>query len=242
MRKLITVSLLLFITGCGQGQNYGTTATFETPTDAKAFNAELLQNDPLFQMGDMGIERILYNEQVSSKGSSIQHHQAHDYRLHRVNPNPSVSPLNGSYRENVIAKGLSFLGTPYQYGSDRSNPRVFDCSDFVRWIHLSALGMDLPKDSRSQARYVDQFSSRRIWNIHHARRGDLLFFMPYKGPTRDSYKGVNKANETITHVGVYLGDGRMLHTASQRTGGVRIDNVFNNHYEFRFMRGGSVLP
>ncbi|RXT08964.1 C40 family peptidase [Ammoniphilus sp. CFH 90114] len=245
LNKLIIMGVLLLLVGCGQ-QQQNTQANlnqangnmiYEMPTDDRGNNPEILNQDGLFHIGDLGLESEL------TDGASISHHQGHDYNtIHEVFPNRSIPPLNGSYVENVISLGKNYMGTPYQYGSDRSDPSAFDCSDFTRWAYLASLGMDLPKDSRSQARYVDAHSNRKVWNIREASRGDLLFFMSYKGPTRENYSGINKNNETITHVGIYLGNGRMLHTASQRTGGVRIDNVFDTHYEYRFMRGGSVLP
>ncbi|MCY9667532.1 C40 family peptidase [Paenibacillus alginolyticus] len=34
--------------------------------------------------------------------------------------------------KNIIEKGMKYLGTPYKFGSSRSNTETFDCSDFVR--------------------------------------------------------------------------------------------------------------
>lgn len=101
--------------------------------------------------------------------------------------------------------------------------------------------MDIPRDSRSQWTYVSQFGSRKFYDIHQAQKGDLLFFMSYRGWRPENYAGINKNSQTITHVGMYLGNGKMLHTASAASGGVRIDYVFGKQLEWRFLRGGSVL-
>ncbi|NOU84711.1 hypothetical protein GC102_02825 [Paenibacillus sp. LMG 31460] len=128
----------------------------------------------------------------------------------------------------------------YEFSSDRSDPSTFDCSDFTRWAYLSALGMDIPKDSRSQATYVQSFSNRTYTTIDQAQRGDLLFFVSYNGTNPDNYIGMDKSIGNITHVGIYLGNGKIIHTASAATGGVRIDEIAN-HLTYRFALGGSVL-
>src|SRR5262245_39932339 len=45
--------------------------------------------------------------------------------------NGSVNTENASDEiEKVIADGMKYLGTPYEFGSDRSTSKTFDCSDF----------------------------------------------------------------------------------------------------------------
>jgi cell wall-associated NlpC family hydrolase len=79
-------------------------------------------------------------------------------------------------------------------------------------------------------------------NLAEARRGDLIFMMGYKGTRKSAYEGINKAAQTISHVGIYMGDGKMLHTASQKTGGVRTDYIIGKQYEWRIVHIGRVLP
>ncbi|MNF00540.1 hypothetical protein D3C80_1993840 [compost metagenome] len=64
--------------------------------------------------------------------------------------------------------------------------------------------------------------------------------MSYKGSSASAYAGVNKSTERITHVAMYLGNGKLLHTYSTKSGGVRIDTL-SNSWEKRFLFGGSVL-
>ncbi|WJH37156.1 SH3 domain-containing protein [Paenibacillus sp. CC-CFT747] len=56
--------------------------------------------------------------------------------------------------EKVIAYGMKYLGTPYQWGSDRSTDTTFDCSDFVRWIYLKQTGIKLPYGASGQGSFV----------------------------------------------------------------------------------------
>ena len=68
-----------------------------------------------------------------------------------------------------------------------------------------------------------------------------MFFMSYRGPKKSDYSGINKSKQTINHVGIYLGDGRILHTYSKESGGVRIDSIAGKHWEYRFLFGGSAF-
>lgn len=142
--------------------------------------------------------------------------------------------------EKVIKTGKKYKGTPYEFGSNRNNTKTFDCSDFVRHIYKEALGIVLPTDSRKQGAWIKSHSTAKT-SISQLKRGDLMFFMTYKGSKKSNYSGINKSKQRITHVGVYLGNGQILHTYSKKSGGVRIDNIKNTTWEYRFLFGGSVL-
>ncbi|WP_246096577.1 C40 family peptidase [Paenibacillus sinopodophylli] len=142
--------------------------------------------------------------------------------------------------EKVIAAGMKYLGTPYEYGSDRNTTTTFDCSDFVRQAFLDGVGLKLPADSRQQAQYVkDNGSTTTNWK--ELERGDLVFFMDYKGTSASAYSGINKSTQTISHDGIYLGDGKVLHTYSKESGGVTVSSIAGTHWEYRLVFGGSAL-
>ncbi|RAP75279.1 SH3 domain-containing C40 family peptidase [Paenibacillus montanisoli] len=142
--------------------------------------------------------------------------------------------------EKVIAAGMKYLGTPYEYGSDRNTTTTFDCSDFTRTAFREGAGVTIPYDSRQQGDFVkDRGAVKTDW--HQLKRGDLMFFMAYKGSKASSYAGVDKATERITHVGIYLGNGQMLNTYSTASGGVRISDIAGGQWENRFLFGGSAL-
>ncbi|RED57267.1 C40 family peptidase [Cohnella lupini] len=142
--------------------------------------------------------------------------------------------------EKVIADGMKYVGTPYEFGSNRSTVATFDCSDFVQWIFKESLGISLPADSRQQGQYVkDAGAAESDW--HNLKRGDLMFFMSYKGSGEENYKTADKSTEKITHVGIYLGNGQILHTYSTESGGVHVDEMADTAWEQRFLFGGSAL-
>jgi cell wall-associated NlpC family hydrolase len=65
--------------------------------------------------------------------------------------------------------------------------------------------------------------------------------MSYKGSSASSYSKLSKSKQKVTHVGLYLGNGRILHTYSKKSGGVRVDSVKGTQWEHRMIFGGSVL-
>ncbi|UQZ33540.1 hydrolase Nlp/P60 [Paenibacillus sp. PK3_47] len=154
-------------------------------------------------------------------------------------PVPTPPAQSPAVIEKVIAAGMGYLGTPYEYGSSRSNTRTFDCSDFIRQIFLDGADLKLPADSRQQGTWVKE-NSNAVTDISKLKRGDLMFFMEYRGSSASAYAGVNKSTARITHVAMYLGDGQILQTYSVSSGGVRVDKL-SASWMNRFLYGGSVI-
>ncbi|MBP1906395.1 cell wall-associated NlpC family hydrolase [Paenibacillus turicensis] len=152
---------------------------------------------------------------------------------------PSIPDSISSKIDLVISTGMKYLGTPYEYGSDRNTTLTFDCSDFTRQAFKEALGLALPSDSRKQGEWIKSNNSA-VYSINKLKRGDLIFFMSYKGSSDAAYQGIDKNKERITHVAIYLGDGQMLHTYSTKSGGVKTDKL-DGAWVKRFLYGGSVL-
>lgn len=100
-----------------------------------------------------------------------------------------------TFAGRVFAEGEKYLGFPYVWGG--STPETsFDCSGFVCWTYTHSGVYNLPRTT-AQGIY-DQ--CKKI-SESEARPGDLIFF-----------KGTYYApNEPVTHIGIYAGDGKMLH-------------------------------
>ena len=114
--------------------------------------------------------------------------------------------------EKAIELGCSLLGYPYVWGSQRyhwGNGKLnanfvngeFDCSAFVQYIFYKSNGAILDLTSRAQASNGVSVSKANL------SRGDLMFFT---NQSRYNKTGV----ERIGHVGIYLGNNYILHTAS----------------------------
>lgn len=217
----------------------------EQVTDNRMSDPAVINHDSELCVGDSGVETIVSLNRIQSfekeNVTKAPLLAPNGYPLIQSFPNKSITPIRGSYVENVIRTAKKYLGTPYLFGSDRTDDSSFDCSDFTRWVYLYSIGVDLPWDSRSQAAYVKAFSKRTYTNYKKARRGDLLFFTRFLGSRPSDYKGLKASEKPITHMGIYLGNGKIIHSASKETGGVRIDKIRWKHLEYRFIFGGGVL-
>ncbi|UJF35423.1 C40 family peptidase [Paenibacillus hexagrammi] len=142
--------------------------------------------------------------------------------------------------EAVIAAGMTYLGTPYEYGSERFNPTTFDCSDFTQTAFWDALRVMIPSDSQAQGDYVRSLGNAKT-DWQQLKRGDLMFFSSYKGWRDTDYAGMNSWTEPVTHVGIYLGNGQILHTYSIDSGGVVVESMTDKQWAYRFLYGGSAL-
>ncbi|MEL7157544.1 MAG: transglycosylase SLT domain-containing protein [Actinomycetota bacterium] len=100
----------------------------------------------------------------------------------------------------VIDAGLQHLGVPYLWGG--TDPEHgFDCSGLVQDAYRK-IGVDMPKWSRHQATMGVEVPS-----LDDALPGDVIAF-----------------GEPVNHVGLYMGDGQMLH--APRTGDVvKVDTI-----------------
>jgi cell wall-associated NlpC family hydrolase len=94
----------------------------------------------------------------------------------------------------VLATARQYLGTPYRYGgADPSHG--FDCSGFVQYV-FGRNHVELPRTSRQQATAGRAVSLK----VDSLMPGDLMLFSS-RG------RGVN-------HVGIYLGNNRMVHSTA----------------------------
>jgi len=95
------------------------------------------------------------------------------------------------------------LGKPYRYGGN--GPDSFDCSGFTSWVWRAA-GVSLPRTSR------DQYAQGRKVARADLQPGDLVYF-----------------GSPIHHVGMYIGDGKMIHAPSSGKT-VHITDLWRNDY------------
>ena len=98
--------------------------------------------------------------------------------------------------EAVVATATRAMGRPYQWGGTGTNGGGFDCSGLIQHAYAQH-GIALPRTSREQAN-EGRAISREPGSL---RPGDLLTFSNTGG--------------RVTHVGLYIGDGRFIHSASR---------------------------
>ncbi|MGL5066890.1 MAG: NlpC/P60 family protein [Sarcina sp.] len=105
----------------------------------------------------------------------------------------TVAPPAANAVEAAIAEGYKHIGKPYVYGA--SGPNAFDCSSFTRQAYRAA-GIELPRVTTGQVG-VGSYVPR-----DQLRRGDLVF--------------TEGSASAPSHVGIYLGNGQMIHASSSR--------------------------
>jgi cell wall-associated NlpC family hydrolase len=111
--------------------------------------------------------------------------------------------------EKVITYAKSFLGTEHKMGG--VDKKGIDCSGLVFTTH-SKFGVQLARSSQEQARF-----GVIIPTFKELQRGDLVFYY-------NSYKTSN----FITHTGIYLGEGKFIHTSNSK--GVITSDVNDKYY------------
>jgi len=122
---------------------------------------------------------------------------------------------------NLIDSAMNFLGVRYKLGG-RTAETGFDCSGFTRYVFENSLGRVLPHRADEQANAPELAKVDR----KDLKPGDLVFF--------------DTMRRTFSHVGIYLGDGKFIH--SPRTGEtVRIEDL-NVSYWARHFTGGRRVP
>ncbi|MCM3707505.1 MULTISPECIES: C40 family peptidase [Cytobacillus] len=93
--------------------------------------------------------------------------------------------------QDIIAAGEQFLGLPYLWGGMSSYG--YDCSGFS-YSMCKANGVLIPRDAHDQA------EAGKPVELDAIEQGDLLFFAYEEGKGK------------LHHVGIYYGDGKLLHS------------------------------
>ncbi|WP_102406099.1 C40 family peptidase [Parabacteroides bouchesdurhonensis] len=129
-----------------------------------------------------------------------------------------ITPEDNIYLYN---EGAKWLGVPHKMGG--GTKRGVDCSGFVAIIFREVYGKQLSRSSADMLKYNCRKVSRA-----NLREGDLVFF-------RTGGKG--KKN-VPNHVGIYLKNGRFIHTSTSR--GVMVSSLSEPYYLRTWLIGGRV--
>ena len=146
--------------------------------------------------------------------------------LQSTKPSSSSSSNSGSTSvsssaSSVIAYAKTLLGKPYVWGAQ--GPNSFDCSGFTYYVFKNKAGITLPRNSAVQSKYGTYVSRSNI------KGGDLLFF---------DTNGSN--NGAVSHVGLYIGNGQMIHASYSQRKIVTV-SINNSYYQNAFVNARRVL-
>lgn len=110
-----------------------------------------------------------------------------------------------THKNDLVFFSQKFLGLPYTWGGRSSFG--FDCSGFIQMLY-NQIGIFLSRDAKQQildSRFQDI-------SIKEVQPGDLIFW--------------GKSQESISHVGMSLGDGKFIHSvAIENQPWIRISNL-----------------
>jgi len=120
-----------------------------------------------------------------------------------------------SKTDKMILLAKSKLGDSYEPA--KAGPDHFDCSGFVYYL-FKTNGINIPRSSLTQSKSGKKLKREEL------KRGDILFF--------------DTAHRNhVNHSGVYLGDGKFIHSSSGKAYGVTISNLDKGFYLDKFRWG-----
>ncbi|HDR4725480.1 C40 family peptidase [Bacillus cereus group sp. Sample62] len=131
----------------------------------------------------------------------------------KATPAPEVPTDNGGGRQDVVSKAKGLVGLKYVWGSASISNGGFDCSGLISYVY--GLGR---QDTRGLWNSVQKISPSE------AKPGDLIFL-----------QGTYRAG--VSHVGIYIGGGQMIHAADESTG-VTYGSVNSSYNQKHFLGYG----
>jgi cell wall-associated NlpC family hydrolase len=153
----------------------------------------------------------------ANRVNPIDHTDAHADTLGSFLQQQGVIPISPDHNAStplsqLVVHAMGFLGVPYRMGGHGFEEGV-DCSAFVRIVYQDSLGLRLPRAAREQAEQTTPIEAADL------QPGDLVFF--------------NTLNRPFSHVGIYVGGGRFIH--SPRSGAtVRVEDMGKPYWQTRF--------
>ena len=126
----------------------------------------------------------------------------------------SLEAMNPTdWERKLVETGFKYLGSPYVYGS--ANGKTFDCSGFTSYVYKEC-GQPIQRTA------VSQYGMGTPVNKADLRPGDLVFF-----------KDTSVSSNIVTHVGMYIGQGKFIHAGSGNSGAgrcVKVNDINDNYY------------
>jgi probable lipoprotein NlpC len=136
-------------------------------------------------------------------------------------PDESIQAYTDA-RNKVINDAAKYENTPYRYGG--ITPKGLDCSGLIFLSFKDALGVNLPRSASGLYSWAEKVS------FDKAQPGDLLFFK-------------TDASGNITHVALYLGGRKFIHSASEGPNTGVIYSTLDEQYWARSYAGaGRAFP
>ncbi|KWX77636.1 hydrolase [Paenibacillus riograndensis] len=134
----------------------------------------------------------------------------------------AAASVSSSTGQKVVNLGKKYMGVRYEFGAPTSSTRTFDCSSFTKYI-FGKYGVKLPRTSSAQSKVGKAVSKANL------KVGDLVFFS----------SGSRANGSNVTHVAVYIGSGKILHTYGSP--GVTISDLNSGNWKRTYLKARRVL-
>lgn len=131
----------------------------------------------------------------------------------------SSKNLTPAQEKELVSEAKKWIGTKYRYGGH--SRAGTDCSGMVMEVYKKVCDVKLPRSSRDQQAFCKRVKRDNL------RKGDLVFF------------STGKSNNSVSHVGLYIGDGEIIHASA--TKGVMISNLNDKYFQRTYHSSGRVL-
>ena len=124
-------------------------------------------------------------------------------------------------RDSFVSTALSYRGTPYRFGGDTK--RGMDCSGLIFVAGRDGAGISLPRTASSLGQRAERIKDSEL------EPGDLVFFAT--------------SGRGISHVGIYIGNGEFVHSASDgpKTG-VMVSKLSERYWKRTYSFAGRIFP
>ncbi len=203
-----------------------TTETVEVPYEYKILSVELLNHG--IPLSDLDAEQSeMYAVLMETRGNKPELFDSEDNpfvgSLDITPPTPYEIPpaaLADPQFAALIREAEKYLGYPYVWGGSKPSTS-FDCSGFTCWV-LNQSGV--ASVGRTNARGLYKRST--VVSRAEAKPGDLIFFTGARAA---------QIGHPVTHVGIYVGNGMMIHCAGN---GVEYHTIDSKYYKKNFYAFG----
>lgn len=165
-------------------------------------------------------------EAVKGERPASRDIHAQDLQVWSQSGEDAIPVLKDINVNGLINKGEQYKGVKYKFGTG-PYPQTgrFDCSTFTQYLY-GKYNVKLPRLARQQAAVGSLVSRKSL------RKGDLMFFY---------VPGRFKTNKTVGHVGIYIGNMKMLHASPEPKNGVQISNINKAYWKKTFLRARRVV-
>lgn len=125
---------------------------------------------------------------------------------------PAPAPGGSATGSALVDYAMNYLGYPYVWATH--GPSSFDCSGFTYWVVWNVLGINMGWGTWTQVSYGTPVGRNDV------QPGDLIFHQ-------------NTYTAGLSHVGMYIGNGKMINALNENAG-VVVTDITTSYWESRW--------